>query len=309
MDTELLQALGAEVAEELAALRAEVRRDLSEALAAVRRESDEACAVLRARVVEAEHRAERAEADLAALREVIADPVVAFSRDADGGVRLIQRHGPERALPLPDMGALVRAAVDALRDELRAEAQAMVARTFELFCNAPAWSETAVYTAGDIVQTDVGRTYRVRASVKATLGRVPGDDAEHWERLGTAGFRVLKSRPAELAPGDMFTEHDARFLHDGRATVLFVPKAAKTSDLERAARASHTLVQATQSDLREQAARLGEMLADVQRTTRAANDASETSVQALAAIERMQGEVESLTRRVDELTAAVGGGR
>jgi hypothetical protein len=274
MDTELLQALGAEVAEVIAEQAAAQAEQI---------------AILRAEVQ--------------GLREAAGDAVIAFALDAEGALSLIQRSGPPRRVPLPDVEALVRAAVDAFGQTVRAEAQASVARAFEVYCNAPAWSPSAVYVEGEIVQTDVGRTYRVRKGVRAALGRVPGDDAEHWERLGTGGFRVLKSRPEALAPGDVFTEHDARFLHDGENTILFVPKAPKTSDVERAVKAPYTLGQANQAELREQAARLAAVLADVQRSTRAANDANEIGVQALAQVEVLQRDLVALRERLEQLAS------
>lgn len=308
MDTELLQALAAEIAEQNQALRLEIRRDHAAQLAEVERAHAEAIARLTERLVEAEHalaleRAERVAA--------FGDPVVGFSRDAAGAVVLLRRSGPPLPLPLPDVPALVEAAVDARLPGVRAEARSEVARTFESFANAPVWSASAVYTAGDIVQTDVGRTWRVRAGVRATFGRVPADDVEHWERLGTGGFRVLKSRPEQLAPGDFFTEHDARFLHDGAQTILFVPKAAKVSDIERAVKGPHGLAQANAAALRDHeqahASRDAALVADVARSVQAANDASETSVLALAATERVEQRCEALERRIEALVSSSGG--
>lgn len=309
---DLSRTLEARMTELVQAQRAGQQRELAEQLAGATRAAAEESAVLRARLGETDHRLELAQHELDALRAVAGDPVAAFTRDAAGAVSLIQRNGPPRPLPLPDLEAVARAAIDALgaalREELLGEAQAAVARSLELFYNPPAWSENTVYMDGQIVQTDVGRTYRVRKGIRATIGRFPGDDADHWERLGTGGFRVLKSRPETLEPGDLFTEHDARFLHDGRATILFVPKAAKTSDIERAVKAPHGLAQATQAELRELAARVATMLGDVQRSATAANDAGELSVQALAVLEGLREEVDALHRRIDELVAA-GGGR
>lgn len=308
---EQARTLEARLAELVQTQRAGLQRELVEQLGGVTRAAAEESAVLRARLGETDHRLELAQCELETLHAMAADPVVAFTRDAAGAVSLIQRNGPPRPLPLLDLEAVARAAVDALgaalREELLGEAQAAVARSLELFYNPPAWSEATVYMDGQIVQTDVGRTYRVRKGIRATIGRFPGDDAEHWERLGTGGFRVLKSRPETLEPGDLFTEHDARFLHDGRATILFVPKAAKTSDIERAVKAPHGLAQATQAELREHIAHMAAVLADVQRSTTAANDAGEVSVQALAAVERMQAHIDALERRLDELIAASGG--
>ena len=310
MDTELLQALGAEMAEQMAAIAVEIRRDcaaqFAEQLAAVQRAAATEAAELRAARAEADHRLELVQRDLDAARA----PVVGFACDAAGALTLLQRNGPGIPVPLPDVHAIARALVEALgaslRETLGNEQQAQIARTFELFCNAPTWSETTVYREGEIVQIDIGRTYRVRKGIKATMGRAPGDHAEHWERLGTAGFRVLKSRPETLEAGDFFAEHDSRFLHDGRTTALFVQKALKTSDVERAGKVARDLAQLTQAEVREHAAQLAAVLQDVQRSTAAANDAGELSVQALAALERIEGEVAALQRRVDALAGAGG---
>jgi hypothetical protein len=307
MDTELLQALGAEVAEQMHALRGEIRREAAEQIAVVQRAHTEEVTTLRARLAETDHRLELAQQALAGLRTEAGDPVAALMLDAAGVLHLVQRGGAHWTVALPDAAALVEAAGKRWREDMRAELagelQASVARTFEQFCNAPVWSATAVYTEGDIVATDVGRTYRVRKGVRATLGRRPGDDAEHWERLGTGGFRVHKTRPEALAAGDVFTERDARFMHDGEATILFVPAGAKVSDIERAVKGPHGLAQATQAELRELAGRVAGLLEDVQRNATAANDAGELGVQALAATERVHAELEAMRARLDQLAA------
>lgn len=310
MDDELLEGLAREVAQQIARVRVDLRREFAELAAVVQRAATAEAAALRERLSETSQKLELALQAVEVLRSEVGDPVVAFSRDAEGGVQLLQRHGPPRALPLPDVTAIATAAVEALgaglREALIAEAHAQVARTFELFCNAPVWSEKAVYTEGQIVQTDVGRSYRVRQGIRATIGRVPGDDTEHWERLGTGGFRLLKSKPAALAPGDVFTEHDARFMHDGQTTILLVPKAAKVSDIERAVKGPHNFAQATQAELRELAARVTGLLSDVQRNAKAANDAGELGVQALALMERLSRDVDAMQRRLDALAASGG---
>jgi hypothetical protein len=301
MDDELLEELAGVVAERMAALRLEIRRECAADLAAAQAAHAEEILGVRRDLADAVHRLELAQLEVATLRGIAHDPVAAFALDADGALALIQRSGPPRAVPLPDVAALVRAAVDALAAELRAEGHAAVARAFEAYCNAPAWSAAAVYAAGDIVQTDVGRTYRVRAGVRAALGRPPGDDAEHWERLGTGGFRVFKARPETLAAGDVFTEHDARFLHDGQATILFVPKAPKTSDIERALKAPYAVAQDAAATARDVAAREAGLVEAVQRSATAANDAGEIGAQALAATEGLRRDLEALAGEVDAL--------
>jgi hypothetical protein len=189
--------------------------------------------------------------EITRLRALAENPVAALLIDAEGTLHLVQRSGARLEARLPNIGGLVAAGVAAMREEVRAEVHANVARSFEIFANAPAWSATTVYTEGQTVQAHVGRTYRVRLGVKATLGQAPGDHPEQWERIGTGGFRVLKSRPEALEPGDVFTENDARFLHDGAQTVLFVPKGAKVSDIERAVKAPYSLAQSVQAQLRD----------------------------------------------------------
>jgi phage host-nuclease inhibitor protein Gam len=317
MNTELLQALGAEVADQMDELREEIRRDfagqLAEQLAAIQRNYIEHANAFRERLAEADRQRETLQQEVAVLRsQAGAALLTAVLLDADGVLHLVQRNGEQFTARLPDFDALVQRASNArfetMTETLRSEMHANVARTFELFCNAPAWSESAVYTEGQIVQTDVGRTYRVRAGVRAALGRAPGDDVERWERLGTGGFRVLKSRPEKLAAGDMFTEHDARFLHDGSTTILFVPKAAKVSDIERAVKGPHGLAQAAQAEVRDLATQMGNVAGEVARSATAANDASEIGVQALAQVGQLREDVDALQRRLDELGGASAGG-
>jgi len=308
MDHELIEGLAGEVAAQLGRLRVEIRRELADEVAAVQRAAATENAALRERVADLAHRLDLATQEVQTLRAVAGDPVAAFTRDADGAISLIQRNGPARALPLPDVAALVHAAVEtlgaALREVLQAETHADVARTFEHYCNAPAWSETAVYTEGQIVQTDVGRTYRVRAGVRACLGRAPGDDAEHWERLGTGGFRVFKSKPSALQPGDVFTERDARFMHDGASTILFVPAAAKVSDIERAVKGPHGMAQDAQAQLRDHAVRLEVVAREGNARAAAIRDIDERAILALAQVEALRAELEALQRRVAQAEAA-----
>jgi hypothetical protein len=234
--------------------------------------------------------------ELPALRTLASDPIAAFLLDAEGVLHVVQRNGEELATQLPNVAALLEAAGVRWRDQVRAELaleqQAAIARAIEAWCNAPAWSATAVYTEGQIVQAHVGRTYRVRAGVKATLGTDPATHPEAWERLGSGGFRVLKSRPDQLEPGDVFTENESRFMHDGTATILFVPKAAKVSDIERAVKAPHALAQSVQAQLQELTAQVNALQVAL-RGTSAANESTLELTCALTA------EVESLRRRFD----------
>ena len=190
---------------------------------------------------------------------IAAGQVIAMVADSAGALQLVQRSGSTLTAPLPvppalpDVPALVDARLEVLRAEvldiLRSEVHAAVARSFEVHTNAPAWSPTAVYTEGQLVQCYGGRTYRVAKGVIATTGKEPGEHRDQWERVGTLGLRVHKSRPPELEPGDVFTESDSRFMHDGQGVILLVPKAAKVSDIERAVKTPYGMAQAVQAQL------------------------------------------------------------
>ncbi len=311
MDDALLQALAVEVGRMLAALRAEMRRERAAEVAEIRRGYEADAAALRERLSETSHALELVRAEHAALLATANDPVAALTLDAAGTLQLVQRSGPARSIALPDVPALVRDAVQALeatlREALQAEAQALVARSAELYFNPPAWSAATVYGAGEIVATDIGRTYRVRSGVRAAVGREPGEDPEKWERLGTGGFRVFKSKPTTLQPGDMFAEHDARFVHDGQTTTLLVPKVPKTSDLERVGKASHGLAQVAIDRLQGLGATVVTHGEEIARNAAAANDASEASVQALAATEELRSDLEAMRGVVQQLQTSGGG--
>src|SRR5579864_1454099 len=140
MDNELLDGLAGEVARQFTRMRAELRREmaaqLADQVATVHRAAALREAALRERLGELMHGLELAQRELAELRAVAGDPVAAFSRDADGGVSLIQRNGPARVLPLPDVRALVHAEVESLGGVLRETLQVEVARAIERFINA-----------------------------------------------------------------------------------------------------------------------------------------------------------------------------
>lgn len=277
-------------------------------IAELQRSSAAEVATLRDELSAARHQQELDGQELRALRALATDPIAAVMFDAEGLLQVVQRNGTRheaRPREVPDVPALVEEAVASARDQisegLLTELQAAVARCFELHFNAPAWSATAVYTEGQVVQSYVGRSYRLRAGIKASIGQEPGEHPEQWERLGTGGFRVFKSKPAAPQPGDVFTEAESRFMHDGSATILFVPKAPKVSDIERAVKAPHGLAQTAAAQVREVAGQLGDLMQDVQRGLAAANDASEHSIQALASTEQLRAEIEALRRRLDEI--------
>lgn len=237
-------------------------------------------------------------AEVQTLRAAALEPVAALIVDADGTLHLVQRGGAHLEARLPDVPALVARATTAAQGDLRTalvgELHAGLERAMEALCNAPAWDPATVYTEGQVVQAHIGRTYRVRSGVAAALGVDPGDDATRWERVGRAGFRVFKSKPEHLEAGDIFTEGDSRFLFDGAQTVLFVPKAAKVSDIERAVKAPHGLAQAASAAVRD----LAETVA---RHASTADQAGERSLQALALTEELRGLIEQVVRRLDVL--------
>jgi hypothetical protein len=254
-----------------------IGRAVAEEITTATRQAEAALEVLRSEVTR--------------LRALAESPIAALVLDGEGTLHLVQRSGERLNARLPNFHELVQAAMsaarDELREELRGELQAGIARTFETMGNAPAWSAAAVYTEGQIVQAHVGRTYRVRAGVRATLGQQPGDHPDQWERLGTGGFRVFKSRPEQLEAGDIFTDAESRFMHDGAATILFVPKAAKVSDIERAIKGPHNLAQAVQAQLREQSGQLEGLTQGVQRSA--------------GAVAEVRHELEALDRRLNDL--------
>lgn len=300
---EQIDAGGADVLRQCQALLDEIRQACADQMAEVQRSTGEQLQGLRAQLAEAHQQLALMRQETHALRAAADNPIAAMLLDAEGVLHIVQRNGERLAVRLPNVEQLVHEAAQAQREqigaELRSEISAAVARSFELHTNAAPWNAASVYTEGQIVQCYSGRTYRVRKGIAATLGREPGDHPDHWERLGTAGLRVLKSRPAELQPGDMFTENDARFLHDGCGTVLIMPKAPKVSDIERAVKLPYGVAQAGLALGRELSGRVEALSVQVQRSEAAANDASEHGIQALATTEELRAELAALRARLD----------
>jgi HK97 family phage portal protein len=236
------------------------------------------------------------------------EPIADFSLDAEGLLHLVPRTGPPLTARLPNVVEMVRQAAEATASALRADLEAQlavaVARNFDARHTPPRWEAQTVYTEGQIVDAYIGRTYRVRAGVAATIGQEPGDHPEQWERLGSLGLRVFKHRPATLQPGDTFTEAESRFLHDGESTILFVPRAAKVSDIERAVKGPHALAQDAQAQLRDQAARLEAVARDARASAASTQDADERAILALAQIEQLREHLEALQRRVSDVEGA-----
>jgi hypothetical protein len=232
-------------------------------------------------------------------------PIADLSLDANNVLRLVQRSGEPLTARLPNVHEAVREAVAGagatLRAELEGQLAIAVARSFDARHTPARWSADTVYTEGQIVDAYIGRTYRVRAGVAATIGQAPGDHPEQWERLGTLGLRVFKHRPAVLEPGDTFTEAESRFLHDGEATILFVPRAAKVSDIERAVKGPHALAQDAQAQLRDQAVRLEAIARDARAGEDARHDADERTIAALSQLDEVRIALDAVERRLADL--------
>lgn len=311
------------VAEAIGGARADILRQCDERIAAqrqaheaqlaeVQRSAAAEVATLRDGLADARHRAEMDGKELQVLRAVVeADPLSAAMFDAAGALQIVQRTGARLAVQLPDVEQLVRVAVEAMREQITAEvtaqAHAAIARSVEQYLNAPAWTPAAVYTEGQVVQHHIGRTYRVRQGVRASMGQEPGEHPEQWERLGTGGFRVVKSRPEAPQSGDVFTEHDARFMHDGTATILLVPKGAKGSDIERAVKGPHGLAQTAMAQVQDVAARLQDLQQAVQRNTAVANDGAANGAQALGEAEQLRADIDALRQQLGEMLAMLKG--
>jgi hypothetical protein len=216
--------------------------------------------------------------DLKAAREQLAEPpIVAAVMDAEGVLHLVQRNGERLTVPLADFAPLVAAAVDAwagqAEQRLGARLDGEVARGMQRLGDAPRWNRTDGYAEGAVVTCYAGRTYVLRAGIRASVGQEPGECPDVWERIGSHGLRVMKAKPAAPEPGDIFTEGESRFIHDGESTTLLVPRSLKQSDLERA-------VKPLQVETRALAEVAGGVRRDVdgmrpvlERAAQAANDA------------------------------------
>jgi HK97 family phage portal protein len=202
-------------------------------------DTEQALRALVARVAATESRAERIEDAVDRVGALASAPALLdATMSADGVLHLVQRSGPPLVVTLADLPALVAAAAssEVEKSEVRtvARVDAHVARALQELGLAPEWKPAAAYAPGAIVSCYIGRTYRLREGVRASIGQEPGEHADTWERLGVHGLRVLKSKPARLEAGDLFTEADARFVFDGVTTTLLAPKGVKPSDVERA---------------------------------------------------------------------------
>jgi hypothetical protein len=274
---------------ELAGYAAAINQVIEDAIGVMRAEQAQALVVIRTEAANlqreleqqrdrADARAEQLQRDLDATRELAAQPAISAAlMDAAGVLHVVQRNGERLEVPIADLEAIVAARVsDALGEaELRfvARMDSQFAGALQRLGDAPRWSRMAIYKAGSVVSCYSGRTYVVRSGVAASMAQEPGDHPDVWERIGSHGIRVLKSKPEHLEPGDVFTEGESRFIFDGENTTLLVPRALKQSDLDRAIKPAQTLAQATADQLRATRSDLEGLQSVVRAVSNAANDA------------------------------------
>ena len=204
---------------------------MAETIAAIRRSADDGIAAGVQELAQVRR-------DVAEARELAGAPALRDALiDSEGALRLVQRNGDPLTVRLADLPALIAAAVagqvDGAVAVLRSEMQSEVARGLQRLGAAPKWSKTAAYVAGDVVSLYNGRTYELRAGVKASIGSEPGEHPDVWERIGSHGFRVMRSRPDTPEPGDLFADAESHFVSDGETTTLFSQRQLKQSDVDR----------------------------------------------------------------------------
>jgi hypothetical protein len=278
-----LEGFAAAVAQIVDEAVATVRNECTQRLDAVARDAEAVGRSLVQRAERAEAQAEQLRRDLDAAREAADEPGLrAALMDADGTLHLVQRAGPPLVVRIADLPALVAAAVNEAVTAAVAEVErtatarldAQVARAIQDMGLAPQWSPLAAYAHGDVVSCYVGRTYRLVGAVKASIGQEPGEHPGTWERIGSHGLRVHKSKPAQLQAGDVFTESDARFIFDGVATTLLSPKGVKASEVERAIKPVHQFVQTLAQNFAEHQRLTRADIEGLQTVARAAHDAA-----------------------------------
>jgi len=238
--------MAAAINEAIALGCAAVREACARELADVRRSTAEELAAVRAHAQRADERAEALQRELDATRELAAQaPIQTMLVDAVGDLHVVQRGGVTTTANLAALGTRIAAAVDsgvgALGASLRAEVGAHVAREVMRFGSAPRWSRSAFYGEGAVVSCYNGRTYELAPGTRASIAQEPGEHPEVWQRIGSHGLRVMKSKPAVPEPGDVYTEGESRFIFDGETTTLFVPRATKQSDIDRSFKAANSL--------------------------------------------------------------------
>ena len=268
-------ALGRALAECRAALRAEH----AAALAELRREAAEVARAAGERAERAEARAEQLRQDIEVARALAAEPALREGLiDAEGVLRIVQRNGDTLSVRLAALPALVTAAaaqaVAQAAEAMRAELRSEVARGLQRLGAAPRWSRLSIYGPGAVVACYSGRTYVLRDGVAASMSQEPGEHPEVWERIGTHGLRVLKSKPQAPEPGDIYSEGESRFIHDGENTTLLVPRALKQSDLDRSIKPTHALAQMAAEQMRVLRGEVDGLQDEIRTVGQAANDAA-----------------------------------
>jgi len=251
-----------------------LRTEHAQALDVMRRDHEQQVADLVQRVERATASLVQVQRDLDAVRATAAQsPISAILVDGAGELHVVQRDGTKATANLDGVARRIEDNIttqaDLLRTDLRAEIVAHVAREVMRLGSAPKWSRTAFYGEGAVVSHYVGRTYELREGVRASMAQEPGEHPEVWQRIGSHGLRVMKSKPAALEAGDVFTEAESKFISDGETTTLLVARSPKHSDIERGVRPAYALAQAAM-DTATQARTLAEghepRLESVERT-------------------------------------------
>jgi len=243
-----------------------------------RREFAEQVAQSVARAERAEARLDQVQRDLDAARELAALPSIAAAvMDASGVLHIVMRNGARVEARIADLDSLVENRVSRALDEAElrfiARMDSTMHEAMQRLGNAPKWTRLAVYRAGSVVSCYMGRTYVVRAGVAASMAQEPGLCPEVWERIGSHGLRVMKSKPDNLEVGDVYKEGESLFIFDGETSYLFVPRGLKQSDLDRQIKPTHALAQSAHDKALGVERRCDAWEPRLDHTERAANDA------------------------------------
>jgi hypothetical protein len=261
MTPQELDSLAIAINEAIADACTALRQEHAQALAEVRRDATAQVEVARSleqRCERAEGRAEQLQRDLDAVRELASqDPITAMLVDAAGDLTIVQRSGVTTKATLSGLvdriAEQVGTGIDGLRDDLRADATAQVAREVMRMGGAPRWSRTAFYGEGAVVSCYGGRTYELAPGVRSSMAQEPGDHPQVWNRIGSHGLRVLKSKPANIEPLDLFTDAESKFISDGETTALLVARAPKPSEVKAAATLAQSALDAATQAQRDAA--------------------------------------------------------
>lgn len=278
MNTPELDGLAAAVVETVDGVATDLRAEQAAATRELREEHEQVRRSLEQSNREAQARADRLQQEVDETRELLKQPaILGLMVDADGVLHMVQRDGTTLTVRLADEAQRIEAAVTQrcaeIEARMREEIDGRVGRALQEMGLAPDWSRVAAYTAGDVVSCYAGRTYRLASGVKASMGQEPGEHPEVWQRIGSHGVRVHKAKPATLQPGDLFTEADARFFHDGITTTMLSPKGIKTSDIERAVKPVHEMARNTAAELRSVRSAVEGLATVARAASQAANDA------------------------------------